>query len=677
MRIQFGLETEYGITREQPGEIDVVAEAIAVVRSTRAPAVRDRWDYRREDPHQDARGFRVTELQQDADEASYFAQDARRSLTFTELKSDLVLRNGARFYNDHTHPEYCTPECSTPLELLQQDWAGDALVMDCAATVSSASANPVRLYKNNTDFFGHSYGCHENYLLPRTLPWRRLAEDTQAFLATRQIFCGAGKFGWETEDEFLQAGFQIAQRSDFFRALEGVETMRNRPLVNTRDEPHANREKYRRFHVIVGDANLSPFATYLKVGTTALVLQALAGGAPAERIPRLADPLAALGGISRDATWKWRVPGADGRMTTAIDVQRRYLELVRSFAAPVDAEWQAVVDAWSEVLDDLERDPLSTADRLDWTAKYRLIEQFRASEKLAPDDPWLRSLDLSYHLLDRGEGLYHGLLESGAFRFPYALKEISAHNLHPPATTRAALRGACIEKFGTLVESAQWDGVVLRVENGRRIEIDLSDLFAPELVARGRTVFANARRAGRLARTAVCKSPLATHSRNHCTNSQRGETSCPKAFANHARPCPLPAPVAGAVRDPRLRKSKSRTPRICSSACARSTRTRRAAIVSARGNEAPVPVRAGQAAPCRRMEPDPPARSRRLSPADRGRGGTRDPTPGMPPAMNGDFLSLLPKRAFAAAAPARRASARARGHDRLRVSLRRRRAHGG
>jgi Pup amidohydrolase len=492
MQLQFGLETEYGITRERPEGIDVVEEAIAVVRGAHAPGVRDRWDYRCEDPHQDARGFRVKALQQDADEATYFSQDAQRALSFTELKSDLVLRNGARFYNDHTHPEYCTPECTTPRELLQQEWAGDAFVTDCAVAATGTSDNPVRLYKNNTDFLGHSYGCHENYLLPRTVPWARLAEGMQAFLATRQIFAGTGKYGWEAEDRFLQPGFQIAQRSDFFCALQGIETMRDRPLINTRDEPHADPVKYRRFHVIVGDANLSPFATYLKIGTTALVLQALTSASSTEGLPRLADPVAALTVISRDPQWKWRVALADGGETTALEVQRAYLEWVRANTTTPDAEWAAVLAAWQEILDDLERDPLSTADRLDWSAKYRLIEQFRESENLEPDDPWLRSLDLAYHLLDRTQGLYYGLLDGGALRLPYPAKEISSYDLRPPLTTRAALRGGCMEKFGPVVESAQWDAVVMK-DRGRRIELDLRDVFSVEQVEHGRAVLATAR----------------------------------------------------------------------------------------------------------------------------------------------------------------------------------------
>lgn len=492
MQIQFGLETEIGITRERAEGIDVVAESIALVRSATAPGVRQRWDYRYEDPHQDARGFRVKELRQDTDEANYFAQDASRPLSFSEIKSDLVLRNGARFYNDHAHPEYCTPECATLKELVQQDAAGDALLIDCARLVSEQSENPVLLYKNNTDFQGHSYGCHENYLLPRSLPWERLAQGMQAFLVTRQIFCGAGKYGREAEDFFTQAGFQLAQRSDFFTELQSVDTMQRRPLVNTRDEPHADPAKYRRFHVIIGDANLSPFATYLKVGTSALVLQALVNGAPRERLPQLADPLAALPAISRDPEWKWRLRTAGGQTSTAIEMQRSYFELVKEFAPPIDAEWQGLLDAWADVLDDLERDPLSTADRLDWTAKYRLIEQFREGEKIAADDPWLRSLDLAYHLMDPAQGLFYGLLGSGAFRLPFPAVNAAGQPLRAPTDTRAALRGGCIEKFGSQVESAQWDGVIL-ADGTQRIEIDLRDVFSPEKINLGRAAIAAAR----------------------------------------------------------------------------------------------------------------------------------------------------------------------------------------
>jgi proteasome accessory factor PafA2 len=481
MDIQFGTETELGITRERPDGIDVVAESIALVRSTTAPGVRMRWDYSCEDPHCDARGFRVQELLQDIDEANYFAQDAQRALSFNEIKSDLVLRNGGRFYNDHAHPEYCTPECSSLLEILQQDFSGDALMMECARNLNRTTDNRVLLYKNNTDFRGHSYGCHENYLMPRTIPWDVLSQAMVAFFVTRQILCGAGKYGWEEEDRFLRPGFQISQRSDFFSELQSVDTMQRRPIINTRDEPHANNQLYRRFHVIIGDSNLSLFANYLKIGSTTLVLQALLNGAPLEGVPLVADPLQTLKQISRDTSWKWFCRDASGTKTTAVHIQRAYLKLVRRHCPNLEPEWAAVADAWEQVLEDLEGDPISTADRLDWSAKYKLIEQFRQAENLDENDPWLQSLDLAYHLLDRKRGLFYGLLDQGVFKLPCRMEDITGHSLCPPPSTRAAIRGRCIEKFGRAIQATQWDYLLLQ-SKGNKIELDLRNLFDPNLI---------------------------------------------------------------------------------------------------------------------------------------------------------------------------------------------------
>ncbi|MEZ0298010.1 MAG: proteasome accessory factor PafA2 family protein, partial [Candidatus Methylacidiphilales bacterium] len=279
--VLFGLETEIGISIvENPGA-DVVEESIALVRSATQYGLPHLWDYTFEDPHQDARGFRAKELLQDTDEANYFSQDTRRELTFAEIKSDLVLRNGARFYNDHAHPEFSTPECATLRDLIAQDKAGERILEDCALNVTTHGGRTVRLYKNNTDFLGHSYGCHDNYLIARDIPWERVVRAMTPFLVTRQIFAGAGKVGYESEDASGQgSGFQISQRADFFTELVSIDTMNRRPLINTRDEPHADNRRYRRFHVIIGDANMAQYATWLKVGTTALVLEALAQGEP-------------------------------------------------------------------------------------------------------------------------------------------------------------------------------------------------------------------------------------------------------------------------------------------------------------------------------------------------------------------------------------------------------------
>ncbi|MBN8247869.1 MAG: proteasome accessory factor PafA2 family protein [Verrucomicrobia bacterium] len=487
--ILFGLETEYGIARDSDLPYDVVAESIALVRAAANPGVRMRWDYGCEDPHRDMRGFRVSELRQDTDESNYRAEDDARPLTFAEIKSDLVLSNGARFYNDHAHPEYCTPECGTLEELAVQDRAGDQLAMRCAAAlgeVHGGRPGRVLLYKNNTDFRGHSYGCHENYLLPRSLPWDRLVRGVEAFLVTRQIFAGAGKFGIEDEDHFLGPGFQLSQRADFFSERQSVDTMQRRPLINTRDEPHANPRRWRRFHVILGDANLHPFATRLKVGTTALVLEALGAGRDPARDPlppELEDPLAALRSISRDPACRWEVRLGDASPSTAIEIQRGYLAMVRARCDLARPDAAALVADWEAVLEDLEADPVRCQDRLDWVAKRELIRGFQAAESVADDDPWLRSLDLAYHLLDPDNGLYFGLEQSGCVRGVPDAAAVARAGIQPPESTRALIRGACIQRFGDAVASAQWDHVTLQGRGGP-VRLSLLDLFAPEDIRR-------------------------------------------------------------------------------------------------------------------------------------------------------------------------------------------------
>jgi proteasome accessory factor A len=487
MIIQFGTETEIGIAREKDENLDVVAESMALVRSATKCGVLMRWDYNCEDPHADMRGFHVEELRQDTDEADYFTQDAQRELTFVEIKSDLVLGNGARYYNDHAHPEYCTPECSTVDELVAHDRAGERILMRCAQKLSEERESAVCLYKNNTDFRGHSYGCHENYLVPRALPWERLARGIQGFLVTRQIVAGAGKFAIEEEDKFVAPGFQISQRSDFFSELQSVDTMQRRPIVNTRDEPHANPNLFRRFHVILGDANMSPFATRLKIGTTALTLEALARD-PKRSYPALADPLHALMAISRDGKFHWEVALQEGRKTTALEMQREYLRAVQELCDLSDPSKAAIAADWEEVLDDLETDPMRCRDRLDWAAKLALVREFQESQNVGASDPWLQSLDLEYHRLDRTQGLYFALEQAGAMRRGPDDFLVRHAISDPPRTTRAYIRGRCIQKFAPSVVAAQWDHITLQGTRGA-LKVSLLDVFTQDEVdAYGRVV---------------------------------------------------------------------------------------------------------------------------------------------------------------------------------------------
>ncbi len=459
MRRVFGLETEYGITVEALPDLDVVRESIAIVRSYTERGAHMKWDYVNEDPHQDARGFRAEALRQDTDEAAFFELDKHRNLSFAEIKSDLVLSNGARFYNDHAHPEYSTPECTTLAELVAQDKAGERVLEECLCRRNTHLLPPqvCRIYKNNTDFQGHSYGCHDNFLMRRDVPWERIVRESVSFLTTRQLFAGAGKVGIEGEEQPSQGGtFQLAQRSDFFEVLTSIDTMNRRPLVNTRDEPHADASLYRRFHVIIGDANMSEWATAMKTGTTALALELIEIG-KAPRIA-LADPIAAIKQISRDETWKWHIARGGGGTISALDIQREWLAAARQHCAPSgDTEW--VLTEWEQVLTDLAADPMRTRDRCDWAAKRFLLDAFRDAEGLEWSDPWLQSLDLEYHNVCRESGLYYELMRGGQMRRVVSEEAIHHALFHPPETTRAFFRGRAIAKFDTQISSLRWDEI--------------------------------------------------------------------------------------------------------------------------------------------------------------------------------------------------------------------------
>jgi proteasome accessory factor A len=464
----FGLETEYGITVTGTDAVDVVAESIELVRRYTDHGAHMKWDYDLEDPHQDARGFRAKELLQDTDESAYYEIDKNRPLSFEEIKSDLVLSNGARFYNDHAHPEYSTPECTTLQQIVAQDKAGERILAECTRRRNAKLPldQQVRLYKNNTDFVGHSYGCHDNYLVSRELAWDRIVAGMLPFLITRQIIAGAGKMGVEAESSASKPGvYQISQRADFFSVIVSIDTMNRRPLVNTRDEPHADTNRYRRFHVILGDSNMSEWATAMKMGTTSLVLELIEQGkAPPLEI---AQPIEAHRSISRDQTFDWIIELRDGRKISAIDVQRIYLKAAAKLERSGDDQdcvW--VLNEWENVLNDLERDVMLTRDRIDWAAKKFLLNALQEEEKLSWIDPWLQSIDLEYHNIDFDQGLYYELVRQAAIRRVASEDDIKHAIYNPPETTRAFFRGRSVARFNDEIASIQWDEIVFATTNG-------------------------------------------------------------------------------------------------------------------------------------------------------------------------------------------------------------------
>jgi proteasome accessory factor A len=294
----------------------------------------------------------------------------------------------------------------------------------------------------------------------RDVAWDRIVTAILPFLITRQIFAGAGKMGVEGENTNSQPGvFQISQRADFFSVVVSIDTMNRRPLINTRDEPHVDASRYRRFHVILGDSNMSEWATAMKIGTTALVLDLI----ERDQAPQLeiAQPIDANKAISRDQTYDWIIELRDGRKISAIDVQRIYLRAAAKIDSQSDDEdRQWVLREWESVLNDLERDVMIARDRVDWAAKKFLLNALQEEEKLSWNDPWLQSIDLEYHNVDLETGLYYEVARQGAIRRVVSEDDIKTSIFAPPETTRAFFRGRSVAKFNDHIASLQWDEIV-------------------------------------------------------------------------------------------------------------------------------------------------------------------------------------------------------------------------
>ena len=374
--------------------------------------------------------------------------------------SNVFLENGARLYLDvGSHPEYATPECSSPLDVVTHDKAGERILEELVAAAEQRLAEEgiagrISLFKNNTDSAGNSYGCHENYLVHRVGEFQRLADALIPFLVTRQVFAGAGKVLQTPRG----AIFSLAQRAEHI--WEGVSsaTTRSRPIINTRDEPHADAERFRRLHVIVGDSNMSEWTAHLKIATCDLVLRML----EREQVLRdmsLDNPIRAIREISHDVTGRRRVRLANGHELSALEIQQAYLERVERFVAAspdTTEDDRTVVKRWRYVLEQLEDDPFELHRELDWVAKYRLIEAYRARHDLPLSSPRVAMLDLAYHDVTRSRGLYYLLERQGRVQRLLEDEAIEHAKDNPPPDTRAALRG----RFITAAKLARRDFTV-------------------------------------------------------------------------------------------------------------------------------------------------------------------------------------------------------------------------
>jgi len=455
-----GIETEYGISVPgQPGANAMVTSSQVVNAyhsATAAKARRTRWDFEEENPLRDARGF---DLSRDTADAS--------QLTDEDLGlANVILTNGARLYVDHAHPEYSGPECTDPLAAVLWDKAGERVMEEAAAQATAIPGTaPIQLYKNNTDNKGASYGCHENYLMSRATPFAEIVRYLTPFFVTRQVICGAGRVGLGADGR--EDGFQISQRADFFEVEVGLETTLKRPIINTRDEPHADPEKYRRLHVIIGDANMSELSTYLKLGTTALVLSMIEDKFLTSDLS-IDGAVAELRAISHDPTCRHLITMRDGRKLTAIQVQMEYLELARKytqerFGSDVDELTADVLDRWESALITLADDPIRLAGQLDWVTKLQLMDGYRTRDGIGWNHPRLQLVDLQYSDVRADRGLYNKLVAAGRMERLLDEREVRRAVTNPPEDTRAYFRGRCLRQYPDAIAAASWDSVIFDI----------------------------------------------------------------------------------------------------------------------------------------------------------------------------------------------------------------------
>ena len=454
-----GIETEYGIVLRGGGESNPVTASsllinayVADVERSAAGGPKVGWDFEDEMPGNDARGAAVG--------------PAAPPEVETHLVN-AVLTNGARYYVDHAHPELSTPECADARSVVVWDRAAEAILVRSMAAVARnlPEGQEIVVHKNNSDGKGNSYGCHENYLMDRATPFGRIVTHATAHFVTRQLFTGSGKIGSEAPGlGVAEVPYQLTQRADFFEAEVGLETTLKRPIVNTRDEPHADAQKYRRLHVITGDANLSETATLLKVGTTAIVLSMVEDEALTRDFVFRA-PVQSMRQVSYDLTLARPLDLADGSSITALDLQWELFDQARKYADERGLECVGsdvgaqVMVAWEEVLTGLETDPMSLSDRLDWVAKKRLLDAYRERHDLQWGDQRLAALALQYHDL-RPE---RSLARRAGLRRIIEDEEVRRAMTEPPEDTRAYFRGQCLKRWSDQIVAANWDSMVFDI----------------------------------------------------------------------------------------------------------------------------------------------------------------------------------------------------------------------
>ncbi len=395
--------------------------------------------------------------------------------------SNVFLANGARLYLDvGSHPEYATPECDSLADLVAHDKAGEWILEQLLESAEQRLAEEgirgdIYLFRNNTDSAGNSYGCHENYLTSRHDDLTHYTEVLIPFLVSRQIYAGAGKVLQTARG----AQYSLAQRAEHI--WEGVSsaTTRSRPIINTRDEPHADSDRYRRLHVIVGDSNMSEYATFLKVGAASLILRMLEDPSVVLRDMTLENPIRAIREISHDITCTRRVRLANGREASALEIQSEYLNRALRYAENHDLNPQEkqALGMWEHVMSGLERDPLSLDREVDWVTKHNLIERYRAKYDLPLSHPRIALLDLQYHDISRKRSVFYKLQGAGLVERVVTDAAIAEAVDTPPQTTRARLRGEFIRRAKERKRDYTVDWVHLKLNDQAQRTVLCKDPF--------------------------------------------------------------------------------------------------------------------------------------------------------------------------------------------------------
>lgn len=451
-----GLENEYGISSKLNTDPITLSNRIVLAYAKHVyPDSNIRWDYDVENPLRDARGFDMSRADADPSQLT----DEGQAIP------NLVLPNGARFYVDHAHPEYSAPEVLNPMDITKWDLAGEQ-IMKIAVAIDGKDYpdDQIRVFKNNVDNKGSSYGTHENYQMHRTTQFSKIVAGLTPHFITRQIFCGAGRIGIGQKSE--KVGFQISQRADYIEAHVGLETTMRRPIINTRDEPHADPKISRRLHVIIGDANMSDFANILKVGSTALVLSMIEDDFVDFEEVDLLNPVGVVKEISHDIDIRNIYLTNSGKKYSAIDIQEWYLEKSKLYLSQqgFDNNSRQVIDFWEHALNGLRNNKEELASRIDWIAKLALINRYQEKDGLTLNDDVIKSIDFKYSEITSDEGIAQVLRRSNFLKTYVDSSEVNKAISEPPTDTRAWFRGQATSKFSKSVAAASWDSLIFDID---------------------------------------------------------------------------------------------------------------------------------------------------------------------------------------------------------------------